>query len=344
MNRNTLLFTALSLLLAAGLAGCGNQADDDHGDGHAHDEAEASHDSQGEEQHSHGHDETQAEDDDDEHGHDDAPADQTTIPAETAERSGIVVAPVGAGVIHQTVRLPGVIEARQGAIARVSARFPGAVRTVAVQVGDRVSAGQRLATVESNASLSSYAITTPIAGVVMRRDVEVGGLAGDAPLFEVADLSEVWVDLHVFGRDAQRVRIGAEVQVERIADGTRATASIAQMLPAADVDSQSLTGRAVLANADGLWRPGMAVQAEVSIGTTAAALRVPLGALQRMEGRDVVFVRRGDTYTAAPVTLGVRDGAFVEVKNGVSSGDEVVVEQSFLVKADIAKAGAEHEH
>jgi cobalt-zinc-cadmium efflux system membrane fusion protein len=343
MNRHTILFTALSVLLAAGLLGCGRDASNNsHGDGHAHDEAEASHDAQGEEQHSHGHDETQAEDD--EHGHDDAQADQTTIPAEIAERSGIVVAPVGAGVIHQTVRLPGVIEARQGAIARVSARFPGAVRTVAVQVGDRVSAGQRLATVESNASLSSYAITTPIAGVVMRRDVEVGGLAGDAPLFEVADLSEVWVDLHVFGRDAQRVRIGAEVQVERIADGTRATASIAQMLPAADVDSQSLTARAVLANADGLWRPGMAVQAEVSIGTTEAALRVPLGALQRMEGRDVVFVRRGDTYAAAPVILGARDGAFVEVKNGVASGDEVVVEQSFLIKADIEKSGASHDH
>jgi cobalt-zinc-cadmium efflux system membrane fusion protein len=343
MNRHTLLFTALSALLAFGLTGCGSQStSDDHGDGHAHDEAEASHDAGGDEAHGHSHDEAPAEDD--EHGHEETAGDQTTIPAETAERSGIVTAPVGPGKIQQTVRLPGVIEARQGAMARVSARFPGAVRDVAVQVGDTVRAGQRLATVESNASLSSYAVTTPIAGVVMRRDVEVGGLAGDAPMFEVADLSEVWVDLHVFGRDAQRVRVGAEVHVERIADGTRATASIAQMLPAADVDSQSLTGRAVLANADGLWRPGMAVQAEVSIGTTEAAVRVALGALQRMEGRDVVFVRRGETYAAAPVTLGVRDGAFVEVKDGVSPGDEVVVEQSFLVKADIAKAGAAHEH
>ena len=343
MNRHTILFTALSVLLAAGLLGCGSDASNNgHGDGHAHDDTEASHDAEGEEAHGHGHDEASAEGD--EHDHDEAPTDQTTIPAETAESSGIIVAPVSAGVIHQTVRLPGVVEARQGAIARVSARFPGTVRNVAVQVGDRVSAGQRLATVESNASLSSYAITTPIAGVVMQRDVEVGGLAGEAPLFEVADLSKVWVDLHVFGRDAQRVRVGAEVRVERIADGTTATAAIGLVLPATDVDSQSLTARAVLDNADGLWRPGMAVQAEVSIGTTEAALRVPLGALQRMEGREVVFVRKGDTYTAARVTLGVRDSAFVEIKDGVELGDDVVVEQSFLVKADIAKAGAEHEH
>jgi cobalt-zinc-cadmium efflux system membrane fusion protein len=343
MNRHTLLFTTLSALLAVGLAGCGGQnANDDHGDGHAHDEAEASHNAGGDEAHGRSHDEAPAEGH--EHGHEETAADQTNIPAETAQRSGIVTAPVGPGKIQQTVRLPGVIEARQGAIARVAARFPGAIRDVAVQVGDSVRAGQRLATVESNASLSTYTITTPLAGVVMTRDAEVGGLAGESPLFEVVDLSKVWVDLHVFGRDAQRVRVGAEVRVERLADGVAATAAIGQVLPATDVDSQSLTARAVLDNADGLWRPGMAVQADVTIGTTEAALRVPLGALQRMEGRDVVFVREGDTYIATPVRLGVRDAAFVEVTDGLTPGNQVVVEQSFLVKADIAKAGAAHEH
>ncbi|GIX37157.1 efflux RND transporter periplasmic adaptor subunit [Silanimonas lenta] len=333
MNRFRFPILMLVVALAFVLTACDESAHAE-GDGHAHDEPAESAD----------HDHGDGHGDDDGHGHDEPEADATTIPAETAERSGIVVAPVGPGVIQQTLRLPGVIEVRQGAMARVSARFPGAIREVAVQVGDSVRAGQRLATVESNASLSTYSLTTPIGGVVMRRDAEAGSLAGEAPLFEVADLSKVWVDLHVFGRDAQRVRVGAEVRVERIADGTTATAAIGQVLPATDVDSQSLTARAVLDNADGLWRPGMAVQADVSIGTTEAALRVPLGALQRMEGREVVFVRKGDTYTATPVTLGVRDADFVEIKDGVELGDDVVVEQSFLVKADIAKAGAEHEH
>ncbi|MCZ8062800.1 efflux RND transporter periplasmic adaptor subunit [Silanimonas sp.] len=326
-----------SLLLVSALALAITACDDgahEADDGHAHEiAAETTDDDHGE---GHG--------DDDGHGHDESEADATTIPAETAARSGIVVAAVSAGDIQQTVRLPGVIEARQGAMARVAARFPGAIRDVAVQVGDRVRAGQRLATVESNASLSTYAITTPLAGVVMTRDAEIGGLAGESPLFEVADLSKVWIDLHVFGRDAQRVRVGAEVRVERLADGVVATANIGQVLPATDVESQSLTARAVLDNADGLWRPGMAVHADVTIGTTEAALRVPLDALQRMEGRDVVFVREGDTYTATPVRLGVRDATFVQISDGVNPGDEVVVEQSFLVKADIAKAGAAHEH
>ena len=71
---------------------------------------------------------------------------------------------------------------------------------------------------------------------------------------------------------------------------------------------------------------------------------VPLSALQTMEGRDVVFVRSGDRYTARPVQLGKRDGRQVEVLGGVEVGDEVVVEQSYLIKADIEKAGAAHEH
>jgi cobalt-zinc-cadmium efflux system membrane fusion protein len=333
MNRHRFPLVLLVAALSLALTAC-DEAAHDADDGHAHDSAAESSD----------HDHGDGHGDEDGHGHDESEADATTIPAETAARSGIVVAAVGPGEIQQAVRLPGVIEARQGAIARVAARFPGAIRDVAVQVGDSVRAGQRLATVESNASLSTYAITTPLAGVVMTRDAEVGGLAGESPLFEVADLSKVWVDLHVFGRDAQRVRVGAEVRVERLADGVVATAAIGQVLPATDVDSQSLTARAVLDNADGLWRPGMAVQADVTIGTTEAALRVPLGALQRMEGRDVVFVREGDAYTATPVRLGVRDAAFVEVTDGLPPGNEVVVEQSFLVKADIAKAGAAHEH
>ncbi len=323
----------LVALFAIALVACDEESAQTADDGHAHGATETAMSASEE-----GRKDTEDE------GHEHAPSDQTTIPAKAAERSGIVVAAVGPGVIAKTVRLPGVIEARQGAIAKVSARFPGAIRAVSVNVGDTVRAGQRLATVESNASLSSYAITTPIAGTVMRRDAEIGGLAGDAPLFEVADLSQVWVDLHLFGRDAQQVRVGADVLVERIVDGVHSKARIALVLPSADADSQSLTARAVLANADGLWRPGMAVQADVTIGSTEAVVRVPLSALQRMEGRDVVFVRDAETYTAEPVTLGARDSEWVEVRKGLAAGDEVVVEQSFLIKADLGKAGAEHEH
>ncbi|WP_049425751.1 efflux RND transporter periplasmic adaptor subunit, partial [Stenotrophomonas maltophilia] len=80
---------------------------------------------------------------------------------------------------------------------QVTARFPGPVRSVRVGVGDQVRTGQVLATVESNLSLTTYTITAPINGVVMARTATVGMSAPEgAPLFEVADLSTLWVDLH----------------------------------------------------------------------------------------------------------------------------------------------------
>ena len=82
----------------------------------------------------------------------------------------------------------------------------------------------------------------------------------------------------------------------------------------------------------------------LSVAFTVAAIVVPLTALQTMDGRDVEFVRKGDTYQARPVTLGARDARQVAVSAGLQAGEDVVVEQSYTVKADIGKAGAGHEH
>jgi len=102
--------------------------------------------------------------------------------------------------------------------------------------------------------------------------------------------------------------------------------------------------RATIANADGLWRPGSAVKARITVEQQPARLVVPLTALQTFRDWDVVFVRVGDTYEVRPVELGKRDATRVEVVAGIRPGDQVVVEQSYLIKADIEKSGAAHDH
>ena len=255
------------------------------------------------------------------------------------------MAAVAAGTIADEHEVQGLLTPVEGRLAQVAARYPGPIRSLAVNVGDRVRAGQVLATVESNLSLSSYHVTSPIAGVVLARHASVGGIAIEgAPLLEVADLSQLWVDLHIFGSDAGHILPGAPVAVTRLSDGVTAQTTLERVLPGTATASQSTVARAVLDNADGLWRPGSAVKARITVEQQPAARVVPLSALQTMEGRDVVFVRSGDRYTAHPVQLGKRDGRQVEVLGGVEVGDEVVVEQSYLIKADIEKAGAAHEH
>jgi cobalt-zinc-cadmium efflux system membrane fusion protein len=197
----------------------------------------------------------------------------------------------------------------------------------------------------SNLSLTTYSLSAPISGVVTARRVQVGsGVAEGQVLYEIADLSKVWADLHVFGGDVGSIRAGAVITVERMYDDARASSQIERVLPGTATASQSTVARATLDNVDGLWRPGMAVTARIAISAHEAALAVPRLALQTMEGRDVVFVRSGETYTARPVTLGQRDARNVAIVEGLQAGEEVVTEQSYLVKADIEKSGASHEH
>lgn len=270
---------------------------------------------------------------------------RTRIAQAIADASGIVVRPVGPGRISTELQVQGLLTPIDGSVAQATARFPGQVRALRVNVGDRVAAGQTVALVESNLSLTTYAVTAPIAGRVMNRQAQLGGgVAEGQLLFEIADLSKVWVDLHAFGADLRHLRPGARVKVSRLYDGASAEVTLERILPGTVTASQSAVARATLVNDDGLWRPGTAVSARIAIEDRQVAMSVPLTALQSMDGRDVVFVRAGEVYQARPVQLGERDSGQVEVIDGLQAGQQVVVEQSYLVKADIEKAGASHAH
>ncbi|TKD38273.1 efflux RND transporter periplasmic adaptor subunit [Azotobacter chroococcum] len=270
---------------------------------------------------------------------------RTEIERTIAEEAGIRVAPAGPGEIADAHEVQGLLTPVDGKVARVTARFPGPIRRLAVDVGDPVRAGQTLASVESNLSLTEYALTAPISGVVLARNASLGMLAGEgAALFEIADLSTLWVDLHLFGADAQHIRPSLPVEVTRLSDGATARSVLERVLPGTATVSQSTVARASLANADGFWRPGSAVKARIVVARQPAELVVPLAALQTFRDWEVVFVRVGDTYEVRPVELGRRDAERVEVLAGIEKGDQIVVEQSYLVKADIEKSGASHDH
>ena len=270
---------------------------------------------------------------------------RTEIAAAVAQESGIRLQPAGPGVIADEHEVQGLLTPVEGRIAKVMARFPGPIRGLRANVGDTVRAGQVLATVESNLSLTTYSVTAPISGVVLARSASVGAVASEgAPLFEIADLSSLWVDLHIFGADAQHIRPGVPVTVTRMSDGVSVETTLERVLPGTATASQSTVARATIANADGLWRPGSAVKAKVTVDRQPAALVVPLTALQTFRDWDVVFIRNGDTYEVRPVELGKRDGERVEILSGIKAGDPIVIEQSYLVKADIEKSGASHDH
>lgn len=270
---------------------------------------------------------------------------RTEIKQDVADESGIRTAPAASGVIADQHEVQGLLTPVEGRVAMVSARFPGPVKQLMAEVGDPVRAGQAIARVDSNLSLTTYTVSSPISGVVLSRNGAVGSVASDSePLFEIGDLSSLWVDLHVFGKDAQHIRAGSPVTVTRLSDGAVIETRIERILPGVATASQSTVARATISNADGQWRPGSAVKARITVDEHAASLVVPIAALQKFRDWDVVFIRVGDVYEIRPVELGKRDALNVEVLSGLNRGDQVVVEQSYLVKADIEKSGASHDH
>jgi cobalt-zinc-cadmium efflux system membrane fusion protein len=266
------------------------------------------------------------------------------IPAAVAAATGVKTAIAGPATIRDRVHLMGTVAVDENRLARVRARFAGPVREVRAGLGETVSAGQVLAIVESNESLKTYAVTAPIAGVVTARNTNAGDVAGEAALFEIADLSQVWIDLHAFGVSAEKLKPGQAVSVRSAFGELRAGAKLDRVLPIAAADSQSVIARLRLPNPDGAWRPGLAVSADVVVDTRDVPLAVQVAGLQRFRDSAVVFAQVDDTYEVRMLELGARDDAAVEVLEGLAPGTRYVTEQSFLIKADIEKSGASHDH
>lgn len=269
---------------------------------------------------------------------------RTTIAAASAQTAGIIVAPAGARLIRDVLPLYGRIGADPEAVRDVTARFPGIVRKVGPSLGDIVRAGEVLANVESNDSLQVYAVTAPIGGTVTARNVQPGEHAGSEPLFTISDLSKVGAELSAFPRDLSRLAVGQTVRL-RALDGERsADTRIVRLTPATGAGGAAMKVWARLDTADASWTPGLPVDAQVLTGGAEVPLAIPRSALQAFRDFTVAFARIGETYEVRMLELGRSDGEYVEVLSGLKPGTEIVVGNSFLVKADIEKSGASHDH
>lgn len=269
---------------------------------------------------------------------------RTTIDAAAAEASGIVIEKVGPATIKETVPLTGRIVLNRNTTANVKARFPGVVRSVKKEQGETVNAGEVMATVESNDSLQVYSITSPIGGVVISRNANVGDVAGETPLFVVADLSDVWAEFHVFPRDVSRVQTGQKVMVNSMEKAVEGEGAITALLPLTETTTQTVVARVPLDNSQGLWRSGMSVQGKAVVNEREVPLAVKASGLQAFRDFTVVFAQVGETYEVRMLELGLNDGEYVEVLGGIKPDTLYVSDNSFLIKADIEKSGASHDH
>lgn len=245
-------------------------------------------------------------------------------------------------VLHDSLLLNGMVQANQESLVQVTPRFPGVVREVRKRIGDRVEKGDVLAIVESNQSLTPYELKAALAGTVIDRQTTLGEYVSEQkPAFVIADLSTVWVDFSVYRRDLGRVKVGDQILIDPADGGPKIEAKISYVSPVGSSDTQSALARAVVPNAEKRLRPGLFATGQLTLSAKKVAVAVKSSALQTLENRTVVFVRDGEKFEARDVEIGERDPDFVEVTFGVLEGDLYAAKNSFIVKAELAKGGAE---
>lgn len=278
----------------------------------------------------------------DEHAHGDPSA---TMSDAKVAASGIELDKAGPVVLRETLRLNGMLQANQEALVQVTPRFPGILRDIRKRVGDAVASGDVLARIESNQSLTAYELKAPISGTIIDRHGSLGEYASEQkPTFIVADLSSVWADFAIHRRDLRRIKVGDTLMIDPEDGGEPVETKISYIAPVGASETQSALARAVIPNPDGCFRPGLFVSGRVFLEEKPVPLAIKLAALQTVDGRSVVYVRNGEKFEAREVELGQRDNERTEIRFGLAEGDVYASKNSFVIKAEIAKASAAHEH
>ena len=272
---------------------------------------------------------------------------RTTLSPEAIQSTGIEIEKAAGTLIRSLVNLNGRVLPNRQTVANISARFPGVIKSIRKLPGSFVEKGEVLATIESNESLKVYDLTAPLAGEVLSLNAGVGEAVGDQQaIFLVGDLSTVWIELLVPKSEFSKLKLGQKVLVtskteesEQVEEG-----KLIYLSPLADPDSQTLLVRVEIPNPAKLLVPELFVEAQIVVEERNVPVAVRKEALQTFRDWEVVFLKVNQNFEIAILELGQEDGDWVEVKQGLNPGDEYVTKNSFVVKADVMKSGATHDH
>ncbi|MEH6791334.1 efflux RND transporter periplasmic adaptor subunit [Parasphingorhabdus sp.] len=273
-----------------------------------------------------------------------SPEGQTKINASAAKDGGIEIETVGPQSISDIREVEGVVQLDPAATSEIRAQFPGKVMQVTKAVGDYVKKGQLLARIESSESLQIYPVYSPVSGVVAERNANVGNVAYDQPIYVITDPGSTSVVFNIFPRDLGTIRPGQKIIIETLDGKPVADSVLGGYLPEGNSAAGTALVRARLPNRDGRWRPGIALHGRVVVNAVTVPLAVRTEALQPFRDFTVVYANFGEIYEVRMLELGRKSSEWTEVLGGIKPGTKYVAKGSFLIRQDIEKSGASHDH
>lgn len=268
---------------------------------------------------------------------------RTRINDDVADAMGITTGTARSQVLVERLPLFGRLVADTNGLTQLSARFEGVIKSIHVSLGQQVKAGTPLISIESNESLKSYVLRADIAGEIAALPVNVGEATAGRTLVSIVDRSRQVVLLKAFPDDRRRIALNNSVQLRNDTMDVIGEGEVQWISPLLNAD-QSADIR-VSVDASNLALPaGSFIRGDVEVARYEVPLAVKRKALQSFRDFTVVYAKVGDQYEVRMLELGREAGEWIEVLGGLKPGTEYVTDNSFIIKADIEKSGASHDH
>ncbi len=287
----------------------------------------------------------QAIEDEHSHEHGEEEQEELSLDAATLQAAGIAQDVAGPQVISLTTQVNGRLVLNENEMAHIAPRYPGVLRQVRKRQGDTVDRGEVLAVVESNQNLQPYEVKSPISGVLIKRRANNGEFVSEAQeIFVVADLTELWAELFVFSPDMKKLRLGQELIIRADNFEPPFPASVNFISSVVDEKTQSKVIRAVIPNANRSLFAGQFITADLRLDEVSVPVAVQTAAIARQGTKHVIFLPEGEHIRAAIVSLGHRNSRYTQILAGLNAGQAYFAGNTYMLKAEMDKGKADHQH
>lgn len=210
------------------------------------------------------------------------------------------------------------------------------------------NARQKLSAIGATTSaraINQFELRAPFDGIVVEKHLALGeAVAAETAVFTISDLNTVWAEFVIAAKDLGHVRLGEPVRVTSAAFDGAAEGRVSYVGALLGQQTRTATARVTLSNPQMAWRPGLFVTVSVATGETDAAVVIDNDALQTDGDHQQVYVEVPGGFAARAVKTGRTDGKRIEIVDGLAPGARYVSANSFVLKAEQGKAGAEHTH
>ncbi|WP_179992960.1 MULTISPECIES: efflux RND transporter periplasmic adaptor subunit [unclassified Acinetobacter] len=210
----------------------------------------------------------------------------------------------------------------------------------------------RLHALGSTGQNGRFVIRAPIPGMISQKDIVVGENVQLADqLFVIENLKDLWLEFNLPNTSNIQLQAGQILNFKTNGSDQNYQAKVQTLNSQADLQTGRLQVRAKVTTQADVLRPNVLVNVFVTDAQAKTALRVQKKALQQVEGKPVVFVieseEKGQVHLKAQlIEVGVssQDGQWLEVISGLTEGQKYIADGSFLLKSELEKDEAGHEH